>query len=87
VTGASRGVGLGIAAALGGAGWTVWISARSGQAAGSTSHLPASVEETARQVTPAGRRGIDVVCDHRDDEQIRAVAQRIEAESGACTCC
>jgi NAD(P)-dependent dehydrogenase (short-subunit alcohol dehydrogenase family) len=41
------------------------------------------VEETAQQVTAAGGRGIGVVCDHRDDEQIQAVAQRIEAESGA----
>ena len=83
VTGASRGVGRGIATALGAAGWTVWVSARSGLAAGSTSHLPGSVEETARAVTAAGGRGIGVVCDHRDDEQIRAVARRIEAESGA----
>jgi NAD(P)-dependent dehydrogenase (short-subunit alcohol dehydrogenase family) len=61
----------------------VWVSARSGQAAGSTSHLPGNVEETAHAVTAAGGRGIGVVCDHRDDGQILAVAQRIEAESGA----
>jgi dehydrogenase/reductase SDR family member 1 len=83
VTGASRGVGRGIAVALGGAGWTVWITARSGQEAGSTSHLPGTVEETAQAVTAAGGRGIGVVCDHRDDEQVQAVANRIEAESGA----
>jgi NAD(P)-dependent dehydrogenase (short-subunit alcohol dehydrogenase family) len=41
------------------------------------------VEETAQAVAAAGGRGIGVVCDQRDDEQIRAVAQRIEAESGA----
>jgi dehydrogenase/reductase SDR family member 1 len=82
VTGASRGVGRGIAVALGAAGWTVWVSARSGRASGATSHLPGSVEATARAVTAAGGRGIGVVCDHRDDGQIRAVAQRIEAESG-----
>jgi NAD(P)-dependent dehydrogenase (short-subunit alcohol dehydrogenase family) len=83
VTGASRGVGRGIAVALGRAGWTVWISARSGRAAGSTSHLPGSVEETAQAVTAAGGRGIGVVCDQRDDEQVRAIAERIEAEHGA----
>jgi dehydrogenase/reductase SDR family member 1 len=83
VTGASRGVGRGIAVALGGAGWTVWLSARSGRADSSTSHLPGSVEEAARAVTGAGGRGIGVVCDHRDDEQVRAVAERIDAESGA----
>lgn len=83
VTGASRGVGRGIAVALGGAEWTVWVTARSGRVAGSTSHLPGTVEETAQAVTAAGGRGIGVVCDHRDDEQIQAVANRIEAESGA----
>jgi dehydrogenase/reductase SDR family member 1 len=76
-------VGRGIAAALGGAGWQVWVSARSGRAGGSTSHLPGTVEDAAQAVTDAGGRGISVVCDHRDDEQIRAVARRIEAESGA----
>ncbi|MCD0481043.1 SDR family NAD(P)-dependent oxidoreductase [Streptacidiphilus sp. ASG 303] len=83
VTGASRGVGRGIALALGGAGWTVWVSARSTRVAGSTSHLPGSVEETAEAVTAAGGRGIGVVCDHRDDEQVRAAVRRIDAESGA----
>jgi dehydrogenase/reductase SDR family protein 1 len=82
VTGASRGVGRGIAVALGGAGWTVWATARSGREPGSTSHLPGSVEETARAVTAAGGRGIGVVCDHRDDDRVRAVAGRIKAESG-----
>jgi dehydrogenase/reductase SDR family member 1 len=83
VTGASRGVGRGIAVALGGAGWTVWVTARSGRVAGSTSHLSGTVEETAQAVTAAGGRGIGVTCDHRDDEEIRAVVDRIEAESAA----
>ena len=69
--------------ALGAAGWTVWLTARSGHTAGSTSHLPGTVEETAAAVTAAGGRGIGIVCDHRDDEQVSAVARRIDAESGA----
>jgi NAD(P)-dependent dehydrogenase (short-subunit alcohol dehydrogenase family) len=83
VAGASRGVGRGIAVALGQAGWTVWVTARSGGPAGSTSHLPGTVAETAQAVTAAGGRGIGVVCDHRDDDQVQAVARRIDAESGA----
>jgi len=83
VTGASRGIGRGIAVALGAAGWTVWVTARSGGDAGPTSHLPGTVESTARAVTDAGGRGIGIVCDHRDDEAVRAVAARVEAESGA----
>jgi NAD(P)-dependent dehydrogenase (short-subunit alcohol dehydrogenase family) len=82
VTGASRGIGRGIAIALGAAGWTVWVTARSTDAA-STSHLPGSVEQTANAVTQAGGHGIGVACDHRDDDAIAAVAARIEAESGA----
>ena len=83
VTGASRGLGRGIAVALGGAGWTVWVTGRSGRAAGPTSHLPGTVEDTADAVTAAGGRGIAAICDHRDDEQVRAVVARLEAESGA----
>src|SRR3954471_17767012 len=83
VTGASRGIGRGIAVALGAAGWTVWVTARSSRTEGTTSHLPGTVEETAEAVTVAGGHGIGVVCDHRDDDQVSAVASRIAAESGA----
>lgn len=82
VTGASRGIGRGIAVALGQAGWTVWVTARSSRG-DSTSHLPGSVEETAEAVTAAGGHGVGVRCDHRDDDQVRAVARRIEADQGA----
>jgi NAD(P)-dependent dehydrogenase (short-subunit alcohol dehydrogenase family) len=83
VTGGSRGLGRGIALALGSAGWTVWVTGRSSREGGPTSHLPGTVEQTAEAVTAAGGRGIAVACDHRDDEQTRAVATRIEAGSGA----
>jgi NAD(P)-dependent dehydrogenase (short-subunit alcohol dehydrogenase family) len=83
VTGASRGLGRGIAVSLGAARWTVWVTGRSSRAGGSTSHLPGTVEQTAEDVTAAGGRGIPAVCDHRDDEQVRAVVARIEAAHGA----
>jgi NAD(P)-dependent dehydrogenase (short-subunit alcohol dehydrogenase family) len=82
VTGASRGIGRGVAVALGAAGWTVWVTARS-TVDGSTSHLPGTVEQTAAEVTAAGGRGIAVACDHRMEEQVRAVVDRIAAESGS----
>ncbi|HZN76120.1 MAG TPA: SDR family NAD(P)-dependent oxidoreductase [Micromonosporaceae bacterium] len=78
VTGASRGVGRGVAVALGAAGWTVWVTGRSSRSGGSTSHLTGTVEETAEAVTAAGGHGIAAVCDHRDDEQVRAVVARID---------
>lgn len=85
VTGASRGVGKGIAIALGAAGMTVYLSGRS--ATESASHLrgqllPGSLAETAEAVNRAGGQGIAVPCDHRDDAQVRALFARIEREQG-----
>lgn len=81
VTGASRGVGRGVAHALGHDGWTVYVTARS-SAASRTGHLPGTVEETAAAVTAAGGNGIAVVCDHRDDAAVQSVIQRIAAAQG-----
>jgi NAD(P)-dependent dehydrogenase (short-subunit alcohol dehydrogenase family) len=78
VTGASRGVGRGIALALGRSGWTVYVTARS-SAARRTGHLPGTVEDCADAVTAAGGQGIAVVCDHRDDHAVATVADRIAA--------
>jgi len=81
VTGASRGVGRGVAVALGQAGWVVYVTARS-SADGRTGHLPGTVEQTADAVTAAGGLGVAVKCDHRDDAAVRAVAARITADHG-----
>jgi NAD(P)-dependent dehydrogenase (short-subunit alcohol dehydrogenase family) len=81
VTGASRGVGRGVAVALGQAGWVVYVTARS-SAAGRTGHLPGTVEQTADAVTGAGGSGVAVPCDHRDDAAVKAVAARITADHG-----
>lgn len=85
VTGASRGVGKGIAIALGAAGMTVYLSGRSATESSSRLRgqlLPGSLAETAEAITRAGGRGIAVPCDHRDDEQVRALFARIEREQG-----
>ncbi len=81
VTGASRGVGRGVAVALGQAGWTVYVTARS-SGAERTGHLPGTVEQTADAVTAAGGQGVAVRCDHRDDTAVKAVADRITADHG-----
>jgi dehydrogenase/reductase SDR family member 1 len=81
VTGASRGIGRGAAIALGQAGWVVYGTARS-SAAGRTTALPGTAEETARAVTAAGGQGIAIVCDHRDDDAVASVAGRITADRG-----
>jgi NAD(P)-dependent dehydrogenase (short-subunit alcohol dehydrogenase family) len=81
VTGASRGVGRGVAVALGRAGWVVYVTARS-SGPGRTGHLPGTVQETAEAVTAAGGHGVPVPCDHRDDAAVAAVAAQISADHG-----
>ena len=80
VTGASRGAGRGIAIALGSHGCTVYVTGRS-QKAGDHA-LPGTINETAEAVTAAGGRGIAVRCDHADDEQVKALFQKVMAEQG-----
>ncbi|HEV2371370.1 MAG TPA: SDR family NAD(P)-dependent oxidoreductase [Streptosporangiaceae bacterium] len=81
VTGASRGIGRGVAVALGAAGWTVYVTARSSGAA-LTGHLPGTVEDCADAVTTAGGHGIALACDHRDDQAVAAVVDRIRSGHG-----
>jgi NAD(P)-dependent dehydrogenase (short-subunit alcohol dehydrogenase family) len=79
VTGASRGVGRGIALALGDAGATVYVSGRS-VAADRTDDLPGTVTATAAAVTERGGRGVAVRCDHTDDDAVAALFDRLDRE-------
>jgi NAD(P)-dependent dehydrogenase (short-subunit alcohol dehydrogenase family) len=82
VTGASRGVGKGIAVALGAAGYTVYVTGRSTDAHVTYPVVGGSVDETARAVTAAGGRGVAVRCDHTDDAQVARLFDRVRDESG-----
>ena len=79
VTGASRGIGRGIALALGDAGATVYVTGRS-VGADRTDDLPGTVDDTAASVTERGGRGIAVQCDHTDDRQVEALFDRIDRD-------
>lgn len=81
VTGASRGIGRGIATVLGSHGCTVYVTGRS-QKTGQIEDLPGTIYETAEAVTDAGGNGIAVACDHADDAQTEAVFDQIEREQG-----
>jgi len=70
VTGATRGAGRGIAAALGAAGWRVYLT---GRTAG---------PDDARAVTEAGGDGIAVAVDHADDAAVAALFERVDADGG-----
>src|ERR1700712_3342491 len=62
VTGASRGAGRGIAAALGARGWRVYA--------------------TGRPIVDAPPGGVAVRVDHRDDDAVAALFERVQADDG-----
>jgi len=72
VTGASRGLGRGIARALGSSGATVYVTGRHAN----------DLEAAAREVDAAGGRGIGARCDHGNDCEVQALFDRIRREQG-----
>ncbi len=82
VAGATRGAGRGIAVALGEAGATVYCSGRSTRERRSEYDRPETIEETAELVTEVGGKGIAVAVDHLEPDQVRGLAERIDAGHG-----
>ena len=78
VTGASRGIGKGIALELGAAGATVYVTGRSVE----PGMLPGTVGATAAEIDELGGRGVAVACDHHDDEQVGALFDRVASDHG-----
>src|SRR3954453_6871102 len=81
VTGGSRGVGKGIALALGEAGATVYVTGRS-HAGGTPEGLAGTVGDTAAEITRRGGQGVAVHCDHAADAEVEALFARVEQEQG-----
>jgi NAD(P)-dependent dehydrogenase (short-subunit alcohol dehydrogenase family) len=79
VTGATRGVGRGIAVVLGECRATVYVTGRTTRAGGPGAG-PGTVEDTADAVTAAGGRGIAAPTDHTDDGQVAALFARVADE-------
>lgn len=77
VTGASRGIGRGIAQELGMAGATVVVTGRSRDDA-STEGLPGTVEGAAQLVTDSGGLGVPFYCDHTQETDVTDLARYIE---------
>jgi dehydrogenase/reductase SDR family protein 1 len=77
VTGASRGVGKGVALGLGEAGATVYVTGRS---LGEGDDPRGSLTETAQQIADLGGVGIPVRCDHDDDADVAGVFERVREE-------
>ena len=80
VTGASRGVGKGIALGLGEAGATVYITGRSLNTSVADTEVPSSLASTQGEVEAKGGVCIPIQVDHSDDEQVRGVFDRIQRE-------
>ena len=89
VAGATRGVGRGIAVMLGEAGATVYCTGRSTQknrqlrqgkkrSPFALQFRPETVEQTAELVTARGGKGIAVVMDHTDEEQVSSLFKQIQ---------
>lgn len=70
VTGASRGLGRGVAVALGEAGATVIVTGRTSEAGPGTDGRRENIEDTARLVDAAGGIGVPYRCDHTSDREI-----------------
>ncbi len=77
VTGASRGIGRGIALSLGEAGAVVYITGRTVVEGEAVVPLPGTIHQTAHDVTQRGGTGIAVRCDHRNDAETEAVIRQI----------
>ena len=84
VTGATRGAGRGIAAALGEAGATVICTGRTSRLRKIPSdyHRTETIEETADLVTALGGIGVAVPVDHLVTDEVEALADRIRKDYG-----
>ncbi len=82
VAGATRGAGRGIAAELGAAGATVYVTGRTTRTQQSEYRRPETIEETAELVNALGGRGIAVQVDHLEPDQVAALVARIRDEQG-----
>ncbi len=76
VTGASRGIGKGIALALGEQGATVYVTGRT------VGEGDRTIDTTARLVTEAGGEGRAIQCDHGHDDQIASLFEKIRSDVG-----
>ncbi len=70
VTGATRNVGKGVALGLGESGATVYVTGRS------------NPERVASSIRDLGGRGVAIRCDHANDDEVKAVFERIKNDEG-----
>lgn len=82
VAGASRGVGRGIALALGDAGATVLVTGRTPAKTTHPDGMVGTVEETAQLVRERGASCEAFICDHTDVDQLESLREAVETGYG-----
>uniref|UniRef100_A0A914DWQ3 Uncharacterized protein n=1 Tax=Acrobeloides nanus TaxID=290746 RepID=A0A914DWQ3_9BILA len=88
VTGASRGIGRGIALQLGAAGAKVYITGRNAKNKNLTTAqfdqvdptIP-TLEKTVQDITKRGGHGIAVYVDHSNNDQVKALFEKVDQEN------
>ena len=78
VTGASRGIGKGIALELGAAGATVYVTARTVD----PGPIPGTIGETVAGIEALGGTAVGVACDHHDDAAVASLFEQVRGETG-----
>jgi len=58
---------------------TIWLGRAS--TAGATTPS-AGLQETANEIGSRGGKGIPIACDHKNDEQVKALFDRIKRDTG-----
>jgi len=82
VTGASRGIGKGIAKVLGQTRAIVYITGRSKKGVKQAEGLPGNIVEAAELINKMGGKGIPIYCDHTNDNDVKKLFSRIRKDSG-----
>ena len=80
VTGASRGIGKGIAISLSLAGATVYITGRTTDEKSSASGLEGNIHKTVEEIKQLGGNCVAIQCDHRNDQEVEKVFETITKE-------
>jgi len=80
VTGASRGIGRGVALALAEEGATVYVTGRT--VTPGSYPLPGTVGDTAAEASRRRGKGIAVAVDHAQDDQVAALFDQVRREQG-----
>jgi len=84
ISGASRGIGLAIACRLAREGANIVLAAKTAEA---HPKLPGTIYTAAAEVEAAGGKALPVVCDIRDEQQVRAAVEQGVAAFGGIDVC